>query len=214
MISDASVEPRPRKRLRHAARREQLLDVAESLFVRDGYSAVTMEDIARVAGVSRPIVYNHFTSREGVYVACVRRARDQYHAEIQAVFDPELDARSLLATGADVFFAMLERDPGRWKLLFGSNAVLPGEYADQLAELRFATIDLIADMLRHRAPPHTDRRRVDAAANALSGVGERLGHWWLKCPMLTRAELVEYYTDMVWSGLRPYVETDRPAAQA
>ena len=169
-----------------------------------GYAAVTMEDIARAAGVTRPIVYRHFETKEGAYIACVARARAAYQAGLMAVLDPTAPAKEQLRIGAERFFAMLEEDAGRWKLLFGSNAVLPGEFTDELAELRFGTIRLIHLQLRSAAPG-TPEPLTEAAAHAISGVGERLGHWWLTRPELTRDELVELYTEFVWNGVKDYV---------
>jgi AcrR family transcriptional regulator len=205
MSVDAAVPPPVRRRMSHSARHAQLLDVAEELFVEHGYAAVTMEDVARAADVSRPIVYNHFETKEGAYVACVRRARQQWDDEILTTINVNAGPREQLAAGAEQFFSMLERDRGRWLLLFGSNSILSGDYNAELAELRFGTIEAIAVVLR-RSASKADMDRIDAWAHAISGVGERLGHWWLARPEMTRAELVDHYTDILWLGLREYVD--------
>ncbi|MFF0384871.1 TetR/AcrR family transcriptional regulator [Streptomyces sp. NPDC004286] len=195
----------PRKRMRHADRREQLLDVAEQLFIAEGFSAVTMEDIARAGGVTRPVVYNHFETREGAYLAVVRRAREKYDAVITDQTDLPSDLRARLKRGAETFFSMLENDPERWKLLFGSSAVLPPAYAEELSALRFGTIQAIEENLR-AAVPQLEPRLLEAMAHSISGVGERLGHWRLADPSVTIAELVEYYTDILWSGIGRLIE--------
>ena len=64
-----------RRRLTGAERAEQVLDVAEELLTAKGYDRTSIEDIAQAAGVSRPIVYGHHGSKEGVYLACMARAR-------------------------------------------------------------------------------------------------------------------------------------------
>jgi hypothetical protein len=114
-----------------------------------------------------------------------------------------LEPREKLSTGGRIFFEELEEHPGRWKLLFGSNAVLPGEYSAELAELRFGTIRLIQEQLNNAAPDAPELA-LDAAAQAISGVGERLGHWWLTRPDLPREELVRLYVDFIWSGIARY----------
>jgi AcrR family transcriptional regulator len=185
----------------HADRHDQLLDVAESLFTANGYSGVTMEDIARNAEVTRPVVYNHFGTREGAYIAVVRRARLQYDESILAEASvTTTNPRERLRRGAERFFGLLERDPDRWLLVFGSTAVLPPSHSSELAELRLGTIRAIAALLKIAAP-HIDPRLLEAAAHAISGVGERLGHWRLSDPTVTTEELVEYYTEILWKGL-------------
>ena len=170
----------------------------------NGYAAVSIEDIARVAKVSRVIVYRHFETKEGAYIACVQRARAAYEQRLAEAFDPALAPRERLKVGAEVFFEMLEDDPGRWRLLFGSNAVLPGEYAKDLGELRFGTIRLMQQQLEASAPDAPELA-VEAAAHAISGVGERLGHWWLVRPDLPREELVRLYVEFIWTGVAPYI---------
>ena len=191
-------------RMPSAQRRDQLLDVAENLFVTRGYSATSMEDVARGAGVTRPVPYRHFGTKEGVYLAVLERARREYEAVMVEAIDPELPAREQLVRVGDAFYSMLEDSPGRWKLLFASSAVLPVEFEERLAAQRFETIEMIRGLLTRLARPDVPPARITAAAHAMSGVAERLGHWWLADPSLTRDELVEHYADFLWGGLGGY----------
>jgi AcrR family transcriptional regulator len=191
-------------RLPRRQRLAQLLDVTEDLFITHGYAAVSIEDISRAAGITRPIVYRHFRSKEGAYIACVERARDDYERRLIESVDPSSPPSVQLAAGAEAFFVMIEDDPGRWRLLFGSNAVLPGEYDERLADLRFRTIEQIAVLLRVAAPG-APLQRLDAAAHVISGGFERLGHWWLRHPEIPRAEVVRHGVEILWGGLGSYV---------
>jgi AcrR family transcriptional regulator len=192
-------------RMSPAERKAQLLDVSEALFVSKGYAATSMEDICRAAGVSRPVVYEHLRTKEGAYLACVERARATYEADLLKGFDPEAPPREQLRAGADAFFRFLEEDPDRWALLFGSNNILPGEKSEELAALRFGTIEKLRVLLAHAAPD-APADRVEACAHIASGAGERLGHWWLTRPDLRREQIAAHYVEILWEGLRPYVE--------
>jgi AcrR family transcriptional regulator len=187
-----------------ADRYAQLLSIAEELFLSRGYAAVSMEDIARAAGVTRPVVYDHLQSKERAYLACVERARAAYEADLLQQVDPDAPPREQLRAGAEGHFAMLERDPARWRLLFGSSAVLPGEASEELAALRFSTIEQIRRLIA-AAAPDAPAERIEACAHVVDGAGERLGHWWLTRPDIPRATLVEHFVDILWDGLRPYV---------
>lgn len=209
-MTDSVRVPRAR-RLPQAARREQLLDVAERLFVERGYADVTMEDLARAAGVSRPVPYNHFATKEGVFIACVKRARDLYQDDVVKAIAGVESPIDQLRAGAVAFFTMLEEAPGRWLLLFGSSSVLPGEYSEELAALRFQTIGTITALFLEVAGPGAPPRRLEACAHALSGVGERLGHWRLADPSVTHDELVDHYLSFALDGLRPYLPPAAPA---
>jgi AcrR family transcriptional regulator len=181
-------------------RSEQLLDVAEQLFVAKGFAATSIEDIARAAGITRPVVYGHFGTKEGVYVACVRRSRTVFQQLVLEAVAQTDDPEERLVRGADALFALLEHDPGRWKLLFASATLLPDPYSTELEELRLATIREIAELVR-LGLPDTPPDRIEACAHAISGIGERLGLWWLAKPSLTRAELVEHFRATAWPML-------------
>ena len=87
----AGVRGHKHGRVPHALRREQLIDIAEELFVAKGYAATSIEDITRIAGVSRPIVYGHFGTKEAIYIACVERIRAELEADLAAQSDPDAD---------------------------------------------------------------------------------------------------------------------------
>lgn len=205
MSNDATVTPPIRRRMPSNQRYTQLLDVAERLFADQGFAAVSMEDIARAADVSRPIVYNHFESREGAYIACVRRVHGRYNEALVAAIDQSASAVDQLRAGADFFFSTLEVDKDRWVLLFASASVLTGEYANELTALRFVHIESIITLLK-AAAPRAPQELLEASGHAISGVGERLGHWWISRPDLTRAEVVDYYVAILMDGLERWID--------
>ena len=125
------------------SRREQILAAAAELFARHGFHGVGINDIGAAVGISGLALYRHFRSKEGAYIACVERARDDYQRRLIESVDLSSPPREQLAAGSRAFFEMIEEDPGRWRLLFGSNAVLPGEYDQRLAEEKW----------RHHAGP-------------------------------------------------------------
>lgn len=205
MDADLTTRGTRRKRFSREVRREQLIDVADDLFTRHGYSGVTMEDLRLAAGISRPVLYDHFPTREAVYLACVERARRQYNEELLRGFDPDAEPLAQLRHGAEVFFGTLESRPGQWQFIFGSSAVLPETHADKLAAMRFETISAIEGLLM-RVAPDAPALSVKMAAHAISGVGERLGRLWLREPQLAKQDLIDYYVDILWSGLGSYVQ--------
>ena len=206
MSSVPAESPPPiRRRMAPEARHQQLLDVAERLFVADAFATVSMEDIARAAGVTRPIVYKHFETKEGAYVACVRRIYERYDAALTSRIDPTLATVEQLRAGGDFYFSTLQADKGRWVLLFTSASVLTGAPAQELTAIRFAHIETIRVLLA-RAAPAAPPERLEASAHAISGAAERLGHWWLSRPDLSRDVVVDHYVSIVLEGLAPWLE--------
>jgi AcrR family transcriptional regulator len=204
--------PRPYERrsprLPRAEREQQLLDIAERLFIDKGYTRTSIEDVAQAAGVTRPIVYNLHGSKEGLYLACVARARAKLSDRLLQVLPALSDPREQVSAAGDLFFEIIEEDPKRWTLLFGGSAMpLVGDDGEQLTDLRFETVGQIAQLIK-AAAPHADDERIRAFAHAVSGVGEQLGRWWLREPNVPRERLTEHYTDFIWNGLRHLVDPD------
>lgn len=192
-----------RVRMSRAAREQQLLDVAEELFTHGGFGSTSIEDIARAAGVTRPILYNHFGDRDGILVACVARARRELEQRLSQELErlgSDADKGELFEAGGDVFFAMLEAKPERWMLLFSNTTALSGDVAERLTALRFGTIEHIAQLVR-RVAPDADAGRLQAAAHAIAGVAEQLGRWWLRSRGVSRKRIVRYYRELIVGGV-------------
>lgn len=196
--------PLRRQRVSFDERHLELLDIAEELYAQHGYAAVGIEDIARGAGVTRPTIYRHFQTREQVYLECVARARQVYQQKQVERMAQFADPMDRLRAGADVFFGMLENEPDRWRLVFGGSVVLPGEYTEALAQMRFDTIEQTR-LLLHSAMPDAPPDDVEALAHAASGIAERLGHWWLTRPDKTREEVIDRFVAICLNGAAPYL---------
>src|SRR3977135_2603002 len=92
-------------------RRGQLLELAEELFMEKGYGGFSIDDLCRAAGVSRPIVYEHFGSKDGVYIACLRRMRAEFEVALLAAAENGADLATTVERSAEAWFSILERDP-------------------------------------------------------------------------------------------------------
>lgn len=183
-----------RVRLTGEQRERQLLDVAEKLFTERGYEAVSIEDIARAAGVSRPIVYHHYGSREGVFLACVARARREFERSLlDRVSAAGEDLTEVFRAGGEAYFDLIEDDPQRFVLLFTASSSLHAELSDQLGTLRADTIRTIATVIRQK-DPSVESEVALAIAYSASGIGEQLGRWWLDEPSIPKRKLLSYYT--------------------
>jgi AcrR family transcriptional regulator len=206
--ASAAVANHKKGRVPRALREEQLLDIAEELFLAKGYEQTSIEDICRIAEVSRPTVYNLYDNKGSIYLACVRRARAILEKELAEAALSTTDPYEQLLRGGDVHFKILEQDPGRWQLLFGKPG-LTGDLADELAAERFHTVEAIAALLRNYAPD-AEPTRISAYANLISGAAEQLGRWWLYNRHVSRETISRYQADFLWSGGRE-LRDDAPA---
>jgi len=203
--ANAPVAGFPHGRVPGRLRAEQLLDVAEELFAGAGYGQVSIQAIALAAGVTRPVVYHRFGSKDGIYLACLRRARAQMETMMFEAVASTSGTRTQLERGADAYFRLVETDPARWRLLFGGGAALSGAVAEEAIRLHLATEEGFVDLLRPLAP-HADEHTLLAHAHAIGGAAHQLAQWWLRTPGITRAQVVEWYCSASWDGLRGLID--------
>jgi AcrR family transcriptional regulator len=195
-------------------REEQLLEVAEEVFAQQGYQGTSIEDIARMAGVTRPVVYDHFGSKEGIYLACVRHARGELERLINEAAGTTDDPAAQLWGGINAYFEFVERHGRAWDVLFGQGAAVAGPAAEEVMRQRFATVAGIAGLLKpFVAQSGVDDQAVEALAHALSGSGEQLAKWWRQNPDLTREQVAGYHMAFAWLGLEQLVQRARGRAE-
>jgi len=194
--SPGTVDGYKHGRVPRAVRREQLLQLAEELFMEKGYGGFSIDDLCRGAGVSRPIIYEHFGSKDGLYVACLSRIRVEFEQALLAAAAASPDLSTTVQSCSETWFEILERDPRRWSLVYGGATGLVGPLAEQLGDLRDMTVDQIG-LLARRFAPLAEPEQITAWAHAVSGAGEQLGRWWLRNPDIPRVRVVAFYSDFL-----------------
>jgi AcrR family transcriptional regulator len=207
-----SVDGYKHGRVPREVRRAQLLELAEQLFMEKGHGGFSIDDLCRAAGVSRPIVYEHFGSKDGIYLACLRRIRSEFEGMLLAAAAGGADLETTVQRSADAWFSILEREPQRWSLVYGGGTGLVGPLAEQLAELRDGTVQQIAAILTAYSPPDTDPEAITMWAHSVSGGGEQLGRWWLRNPEIPRERVVEFYSDFIYAAAIHLIAVSEGAA--
>ncbi len=181
------------------AQREQLiLDVAGQVFARGGYHDAAMDEIAQHAGVSKPMLYAYFGSKEGLYVAYIDRTGQELLHRLERAGGAGGDAASRLRDRITEFFAFVEEYRDGWTVLF--NAITSsGPLTDEVAELRTQIAHAVRTMLDREvsAGCALDAPASDALAHAIVGAGESLANWWLEQHRVERATVVDWYVGLV-----------------
>jgi AcrR family transcriptional regulator len=180
-------------------RREQLiLDVAGQVFARAGYESAPMDEIADRAGVSKPMLYTYFGSKEGLYLAYIERAGGELLERLVAAAPLDGSPASMLRARITEFLTFVEEHRDGWLVLFRElGSTRP--FAERVAALRDRIAGTIGTMLQEstgtcsgHAPP-----AADAIAHALVGAGESLANWWLDHPEVSREEVAAWYFGVV-----------------
>jgi AcrR family transcriptional regulator len=188
-----------RRRLPRAAREQQLLDVAEQVFAEQGYSAASMDDIAVRAGVTKPVLYSLFGSKEGLVVACVARARSQLLEDTIIGIGDATDFEQQLRRGIRAFFRFLDERHPAWSVLILEISV-QGAAAAEIEAIRRQQADVIADALATGAPG-VPRLRLSALAEGVIGACERVAMFRRSHPELSAEAATDELMTLLWSGL-------------
>jgi AcrR family transcriptional regulator len=183
-------------------REQQILDVAGGVFARAGYHSASMDEIADSAGVSKPMLYAYFDSKEGLYLAYIRRAGGELLDRLVSARSRDASPGARLRARITEFLSFVQEHGDGWKVLFdevGSSRPV----ADNVAALREQIADAVRAMVESGsgwaggyAPPASD-----AIAHALVGAGESLANWWLDHPDVARDEVASWYYAVVHAVL-------------
>ena len=186
------------------ARRAQLLTAAEAVFSEVGYSGASMELIAQRCGVTRPLLYEHFSSLDDIYVACVQAARAALDARfVEAAIVNEGHPRDQLRTGITAYLRFVAEHGAGWDVLSGTGALPSGPIGELAVELRFRTADQIAALFS-LAYPDVDALEVNCYAHIVSGGGEQLARWWRRNPDVPLETVVDRLMTVAWDGLSSF----------
>lgn len=187
-------------RMKPEDRERQLLEVAQRMFVERGYQGTAMEDIARAAGVTRPVVYKLFGNKDGIYLACLNKAREVLNSYIieYAMKGQGLEGR--LKGGIEGYFSFVENERDTFRFLYDSGAAVAGPAAEAASKLRFDTVARIALLIQDLKNVVSDEEII-ATAHALSGAGEQLAKWWLTQAGVPKAKVVNTMFNLLWAGL-------------
>lgn len=193
------IEPAVRRRLPKAEREQQLVDVAEAVFAARGFREASMDEIALRAGVTKPILYDHFGSKEGLMAACIRRSGAALFKAIAAAVEEARGPAGVLAAGLTGFFDFIESHGQGWFTLIGESAVV-GEAADALEAIRADQATFVAQRLAVEFP-QLRSEDLEVFAHAIIGACERVALWRRDRPDVCVADATASLMSLVWGGL-------------
>jgi AcrR family transcriptional regulator len=196
----------PRRRLTAEERRTGILDSALAVFSESGYHASSIDDIAREAGVSKALIYEHFASKQELYADLIaRNARELTQRIAAALVGVEIESgASRLAIGLDAFFAFVEERRDAWRMLFRDvadpeTATVVNRMLEQVtAEV---TVLISQDPGASALDSPEDRRALRLLAEMLVGGTQSMANWWTSNPEAPREQMVAIAMDFAWLGL-------------
>ena len=186
-------------------RREQLIDVARALFAERGLEGTSVEEISAHAGVSKPVVYEHFGGKEGLYAVVVDREVRALHDSIRtAITTPRANPRALIELGTLALLDYIDDNPNGFRILSrDSSATSPeGSFATILSDIASRVEDLLAGQFTTR---NFDPETAPLYAQMLVGLVALAGQWWMDnrdAHGMTKPVVAAHLVNLAWYGMR------------
>ena len=196
--------PAPRVRMPRAQREEQILRIAEEVFAERGFQATTMEDIAERVGVTKPLIYEYFGSKEGLLSACITRARTQLRVATEAAWQevgPNAPLEDVFRAGVRAFFEFIDEHATAFVLIQQEGAV--ASQASPLIE-SIREQQSAATMATFRKAPAlaaVPDELLEGCVEVIIGACERVAVWRTRRPGVSTQHATDIVVSTVWTGL-------------
>jgi AcrR family transcriptional regulator len=189
-----------RARMTGKQRREQLLDVGRSLFAEKGFDATSVEEIAAKAGVSKPVVYEHFGGKEGLYAVVVDREMSALLDAITGALTSSGRPRELLERAAFALLDYIETSTDGFRILVRDSPVAQstGTFASLISDAATQVEHIMVNQFKSRG---FDPKFAPMYAQMLVGMVALTGQWWLDARRPKKADVAAHLVNLAWNGL-------------
>ncbi|MFE7109324.1 TetR family transcriptional regulator [Streptomyces sp. NPDC057575] len=193
--------PRRTRRVRMTGkeRREQLLDIGRTLFADKGFEGTSVEEIASRAGVSKPVVYEHFGGKEGLYAVVVDREMRQLLDMVTSALTAG-HPRELLEQAAFALLDYIETYTDGFRILVRDSPVAQstGTFASLISDIATQVEDILGLEFKARG---FDPKLAPLYAQALVGMVALTGQWWMNARKPKKSEVAAHLVNLAWHGL-------------
>ena len=207
----------PRRRLTREQRRAWILNAAATAFAINGYDGASIAKIADEAGITKPVIYHHFASKQALYVAVLELYRSELTAFLGArvVASPSGEAR--MRNGLSAFLEFVETHPNAWAILFRdpppTDAVIVDAHRRIQERATAALVPLLAagPTKAHRNDPEGAELVVERemAAEVIKSAADGLAAWWYDHRDVPREHLLRVLMNALWIGFERFVAGER-----
>lgn len=195
--------PATRTRVPRAEREQQMVRVAEEVFAERGYQATSMDEIAARVGVTKPMLYEYFGSKDGLLRACLGRARQQLHDQTVAAAAAGGEPRDVVLRAVRAFFAFVDEHAAAWSVLQSEAMLTGGPGAGEIEEIRRQQSDYTQALLASM-PGASDvgALELQLRAEVVTGACERVAVWRAgQDEPLSADRAADAVLDTLWPGL-------------
>ncbi len=196
-----SADDRPRSaRLPRLARRTQLLGAAQEVFVAQGYHAAAMDDIADRAGVSKPVLYQHFPGKLDLYLALLDVHCEALVDAVRRALESTTDNKLRVAATMNAYFEFVEHKSGAFRLVFESDLTNEQAVRDRVNKAELDCAKLISAVIADDTGLGTEESMVLAVG--LTGISQVTARYWLSAGMpIPRESASRLISQLAWRGI-------------
>jgi AcrR family transcriptional regulator len=197
-----------RRRMPAAQRRGVILAAAEETFARCGYHGASLDDIAHGAGVSKALIYEHFSSKRELHASLLDEHVAEIFRRLEATAERGDAGEQRLRSGLDAFLGFVEEHRGAWRVLFRDAA--DPEMAERIGAVQRQATEVIAELIASdpEAPaldpaldPAERALRIEIHAQLLSGAVQSLATWWHEHQEIPCDVMVDRAMEFCWRGV-------------
>lgn len=207
-MTETSVGTRPRGgRLPRSARRAQLLDAALEVFVTNGYHAAAMDEIADRAGVSKPVLYQHFPGKMDLYLALLDQSCDAVVGAVGRALASTEDNKARVTATVEAFYTYVASEEAGFRLVFESDLTNDPLVRQRVERVTEVTSAAVAEVIEDDTglPPEASR----LLAVSLVGMAQVSARYWLAGDAQPdQQSAVSLVSALAWRGIRGYPRTD------
>lgn len=187
-------------RLPAAERRDQILSTALTVFADRGYHLASMNEVAEAAGVTKPVLYQHFASKRELFVELLRETGHSLQTRIAKATAEASSPREQIEKGFDAYFDFVGKNTDAFRILFGSGAQHDPEFASFARDVEESIAASIAHLIVVDGEPAADQELL---ANSIVGMTEAASKYWLsQDPRGDLKSVGEQVARLAWFGMR------------
>lgn len=190
------------QRLPRSARRAQLLDAAQAVFAAAGYHAAAMDDIADRAGVSKPVLYQHFPGKLDLYLALLDKHCSTLEHLVQTALRAPDSARSRVFATISAYFDFVAQEDGAFRMVFESDLTNEPQVRDRIEGATHVATHAIADAIMRDTSGGLDDDQALLMAASLAGLAQvSARHWLAQGIPVAKAEAADLVGRLAWRGV-------------
>ncbi|MFI5839782.1 TetR/AcrR family transcriptional regulator [Catenuloplanes sp. NPDC051500] len=190
-------------RLPRSARRKQLLAAAQEVFVAQGYHSAAMDDIAERAGVSKPVLYQHFPGKLELYLALLDTHCEAIVAKVQAAMRATPDNKERVRGAVTAYFDFVDHESEAFRLVFASDLRNEPAVRERVDRVEKGCIAALTDTII--SDTGVDRASAELLASGLVGAAETAAQFWLaNGRQIPKDDAESLLTALLWRGIASF----------